>query len=215
MSNNYSEYRTTIFPSQDARDVWVTQCTIARAASPDWLSKSNLEGFEKIGDRCLRVWHDGNVNTAYASKLLLINNQLADKCPELPWLGSRRVEGGEYCFDIGINGKDLSFNEFPIMMAGDDDDSKFDCHESWVVKMREAITLDEPVVLDEFSTKDIARKDFTRECEKLASASGLLCYAKTDTQIESFHSIMVEIIRDVIRSYDSFRMRARQEKSVS
>lgn len=26
MSNNYSEYRTTIFQSRDARDVWVTQC---------------------------------------------------------------------------------------------------------------------------------------------------------------------------------------------
>ena len=201
MSNNYSESRTTIFPSQDARDVWVTQCTIARAASPDWLSKSNLEGFEKIGDRCLRVWHDGNVNTAYASKLLLINNQLADKCPELPWLGSRRVEGGEYCFDIGINGKDLSFNEFPVMMADDDNDSKFDFYKSWVVKMHEVITLDEPVALHEFSTKNSARNDFTRGCEKLASANGLLRYAKTDTQIESFYLIVVEIMRDVIRSY--------------
>ena len=201
MSNNYSESRTTIFPSREDRDVWVTQCMIAQASSPDWLRKDDLEGFEQIGDRCLRVWHNGNVNTAYASKLLVINNQLADQRPELPWLGSHRVEGGEYCFNIGINGKDLSFDEFPIMMAGDDDDSKFDCHEIWVVKMREAITLDEPVVLDEFSTKDIARKDFTRECEKLASASGLLCYAKTDTQIESFYLIVVEIMRDVIRSY--------------
>lgn len=205
MSNNYSEYRTTIFQSRDARDVWVTHCTIARAASPGWLSRDNIEGFEQIGDRCLRVWHDGSVNTAYASKLLGINSQLAAQCPELPWLGSHRVEGDEYCFDIGLNGKHLSFDEFPIMMAGDDDDSKFNCYESWVVKMRGAITLDEPVALDEFSTKDRARNNFARECEKLASASGLLQYAKTDAQIDSFHSIMVEIMRDVIRSYDRYQ----------
>jgi len=202
MSNNYSQYRTTIFPSQEDRDVWVTQCLIARAASPEWLSKDDLEGFEQIGDRCLRIWHDGNVNTAYASKLLQVNNQLADKCPELSWLGSHRVEGNEYCFNIGINGKDFSFNEFPIMMDGNDNDSKFDYYESLVGKMREAVTFDEPVALDEFLTKDRARNDFTRKCKKLESVSGLLHYAKTDAQVESFHSIMIEIIRDVIRSYD-------------
>lgn len=213
MSNNYSEYRTTIFPSQDDRDAWVTQCKIARAASHDWLRKDNLEGFEPIGDRCLRIWHDGNVKTASVSKLLQINNQLADQRPELPWLGSHRIEGNEYCFDYGVNGKDLSFDEFPIMMAADDDASKFDCYKSWAVKICEAITVDRTDTPDDFLTKDWAGNNFLRKCENFASASGLLRYAKTDTQIESFHSIMVEIMRDIIRSYNLYEiLPANQEK---
>ena len=206
MSNNYSEYRTTIFQSRDDRDVWVTQCTIARAASPDWLRKDDLEGFEQIGDRCLRVWHDGNVNTAYASKLLGVNSQLAAQCPELPWLGSHRVEGDEYCFDIGVDGKDLSFDEFPIMMAGDDNDSKVACYKAWLEDIRKVVSSDTTVRVKEWSSKADELSNFLSVINRFKAAQALIHYTKTDVQIVSLYEIILEIMRSAVDAYKCYEI---------
>lgn len=204
MSNNYSEYRTTIFPTRDDRDVWVTQSTIAKAASSKWIR--DIEGFDVIGDRCLRVWHNGNVKTAHESKLLLINNQLTDQRPELPWLGSHHVEGNVYCFDIGIDGKHLSFDEFPIIMAGDDDDSKIACYKAWLEDIRKVVSSDAPVHVREWSSKASELSSFLSVINRFKTAQALIHYTKTDVQIVSLYEILLEIMRSAVDAYKCYEI---------
>jgi len=204
MSNNYSESRTTIFPTREDRDVWVTQCLIAKAASPEWIS--GIENFEVIGERCLKIWHEGNVHTWGVSKLLQVNNQLTDQCPELPWLGSHRVEGNEYCFDIGIGGKHLSFDEFPIMMAGDDDERKIDCYKSWLEDFRKVVASNTPVHIREWSSKSSELSNFLSVINRFRSAQALISYTKTDLQIVSLYEILLEIMRGAIDAYKCYEI---------
>lgn len=201
MSNNYSEYRTTIFPSRDDRDVWVTQCAIAKAASPEWFN--DIENFESIGDRCLRVWHNGNIGTASASKLLLINNHLTSQRPDLPWLGSHHVEGNEYCFDMGIDGKHVSFDSFPIMMSSDDA-GKISCYKKWLENIRKVVSSDTHVHIDEWNTKEIALSSFLTVMDQFNTAQDLVRYAKTDIQIESMHKILLEVMREAIDAFKRY-----------
>lgn len=201
MSNNYSEYRTTIFPSRDERDVWVTRCLIAKSASPEW--SHDIENFEVIGDRCLRVWHNGNVGTANSSKLLLINNQLTDRHPALPWLGSHHVEGNEYCFDMGINGKHVSFDSFPIMMSGEDEEYKIRCYKTWLENIRKVIASNTHVHVDDWSTKETALSNFLSIMNQFSTAQALVRYAKTDVQIESMYQILLQIMCEAI---DTFKL---------
>lgn len=206
MSNNYSEYRTTIFQSRDDRDVWVTQCKITRLSSPDWLSRYDLEGFEPIGDRCLRVWHNGNVNTAHASKLLGVNNQLAAQCPELPCLGSHHVEGNEYCFDIGVDGKHLSFDDFPLMMSDGAEADKLSCYRAWLEDIKKVVSSDVPVHVHEWSTKSFQLSGFLSVMNQFSTARGLLSYAKTDVQIVSLYEILLEIMREALDAYKRYEI---------
>lgn len=214
MSNNYSEYRTTIFPSRENRDVWVTKCIIARAASPEWLTDDpTIEGFEPIGERCLRIWHNYNVKTAYASKLLEVNRQLSEFQPQLPWIGNHHVEGEKYCFDIGINGKHLSLDSFPLMMhdAIDCDDGhyglrdSFFTYKSWISEISKILTPDAEITPSRWG-KDFTRDNFIGVMRSIEGASKLLKYAKTDTQIETLHEILVSMMRDAIVSYETYVM---------
>ena len=204
MSNNYSEYRTTIFPSRDERDVWVTQCLIAKSASPEWTR--DKENFEAIGDRCLRVWHNGNVNSAHASKLLLINNQLTDRHPELPWLGSHHVEGNEYCFDIGIDGKHLSFDGFSIMMSDGSDEGKIACYKEWLEDIRKVVDSNKPVHVKEWSTKATELSSFLSIMDQFNSAQALTRYTKTDVQIVSLYEILLEIMSSAVDAYKRYEI---------
>jgi hypothetical protein len=203
MSNNYSEYRTTIFPSREDRDVWLTQCHIARAGSAKWLSE--CEGFDPVGDRCLKIWHNGNVNTGHTSKLLQVNNQLTEQCPTYPWLGSHHVEGNEYCFDICVNGVLLSFDDFSIMMSDDNEDSLLQSYECWVRDMQKVFTSDDLTAETHqkcgdrlLETRDYLRADFLHVIKKFNAAQSLVKDAKTDTQLISLYEILVNVMRDVV-----------------
>jgi len=204
MSNNCSETRTTIFPTREDLDVWVTQCLITKAASPEWIS--GIENFEVIGERCLKIWHEGNVHTWGVSKLLQVNNQLTDQCPELPWLGSHHVEGNEYCFDIGIDGKNLSFDDFPIMMSDGSNEDKVNCYKVWLEDIRKVVSSDAPVHVREWSSKASELSSFLSVMNQFRSAQALISYTKTDVQIVSLYEILLEIMRSAVDAYKRYEI---------
>jgi len=204
MSNNYSESRTIIFPSREDRDVWITQCLIAKAWSPK--SLSDIENFEVIGDLCLTIWHNGNVNTWGMSKLLQVNNQLAELRLNYPSIGSHHVEGNEYYFDICVNGVLLSFDDFPIIMSGGSDEGKIDCYKAWLEDIRKVITSDTPVRVEEWSSKASELSSFLSVMNQFRSAQALISYTKTDVQIVSLYEILLETMRSAVDAYKRYEI---------